>query len=217
MPDLRFREVHLPEVHLPELHLPEMSRDDIVRAVGDARRDIDLSRLDPRRFEMPAFGAPKMERPRIDLSKVDLPRIDLSKVDVPRTVATAAQAAGLVRAARRPRLPFVIGGLVTLAIVGFALANSPVLRPRLEEIARRARQRIDERRAAWRAGRPTAMGDVHDAPTGDDAAIVDTERVGIAIDPTAFSERDTAEMTAPAPGDVVAADYAVAPLEIARN
>ena len=212
MPDLRFREVHLPEVHLPEFHLPEMSRDDIVRAVGDARRDIDLSRLDPRRFEMPAFDAPKKQRPRIDLS-----RIDLSKVDVPRTVATAAQAAGLLRAARRPRLPFILGGLVTLAIVGFALANSPMVRPRLEEIARRARQRLDERRAARRDGESTAMGDIDDAPTGGDAAMVDTERVGIAIDPTAFSERDTAEMSAPGPDEAVAAGDAVAPMEIARN
>jgi hypothetical protein len=207
MPDLRFREVHLPEVHLPELHLPEMSRDDIVRAVGDARRDIDLSRFDPRRFEMPSFDTPKL----------DLSRIDLSKVDVPKTVATAAQAAGLVRATRRPRLPFILGGLVTLAIVGFALANSPVLRPRLEEIARRARQRLDERRAAWRDGESTALGDIDDVPTGNDAAMVDADRVGIAIDPTAFSDRDTAEMASLGPDDLVVADDVVVPLEIARN
>jgi hypothetical protein len=122
MPELRLK-----EVRLPELRLPEMSKDDIARAIGDARR-IDL---------------PEVDLPRIDLSKVDLPRLD-----VPKAVASATQAAGLVRSARRPRLPFIIGGLVTLALVGFALLNSPAVKPRLAEAARRARERMDERRAA---------------------------------------------------------------------
>ena len=197
MPDLRFREVHLPEVHLPELHLPEMTRDDIVRAVGDARRDLDLSRFDPRRLELPDVQAPKF-----DLSKLDMPKVDVSKIDLPRTVHTAAQAAGLVRA-RRSRTPFILGGLVTLAVVGFALATSPVLRPRLEAMARRARQLLDERRAAWGDHEPVAMGDLDDAPSGVDAAMVESDRVGIDIEPNAFSDGASTEMAVPGPDEAV--------------
>ena len=122
MPGLR-----LTEVRVPELHLPEMTREDIVRVIGDARRDADLSRLDPRRIE--------------------LPDVDLSGIDVPKVVAAAVQAVGLVRAVRRPRLPFIVGGLITVGIIGYALATSPVVKPRLTEIARRARARVDEMRA----------------------------------------------------------------------
>ena len=48
MPELRIK-----EFRMPELHLPEMSRDDISRAIGDATRDVDLSRFDPRRVDLP--------------------------------------------------------------------------------------------------------------------------------------------------------------------
>jgi hypothetical protein len=127
MPALRLR-----EVHMPELHLPEMSRDEIVRVIGDARRDVDLGRLDPRRVDMPD----------IDLSKMELPAID-----IPKAVATAVEAAGFARASRRPRLPFVIGGLIALALVGFALLTSPMVRPRLSALGQKMKERIDERRA----------------------------------------------------------------------
>lgn len=126
MPELRLK-----EVRMPELRLPEMSRDDITRAIGDARAEADLGRFDPR---------------RLDLSEVEIPRVDLSRIDVPRAVASATQAASMVRA-RRPRLPFIIGGLITLGLVGFALLNSPAVRPRLAEAARRAKARIEEQRA----------------------------------------------------------------------
>lgn len=124
MPDLR-----LNDIRLPELRLPEMSRDDIVQAMSDKRKDLDLGRFDPRRLE--------------------LPDIDLSDVDVPKAVKGAAQAAGIVRTNRMPRLPFVIGGLVTLALVGFAVLSSPKIKPRLEAMAARAKERIEERRARW--------------------------------------------------------------------
>ena len=126
MPELRLR-----EVRLPELSLPEMSRDDIVRAISDARRDIDL---------------PDVELPKVELPKVDLTRIDLSKVDVAKAVTTAAQAAGFVRRAR-PRWPFLVAGAIAVAAVGFALMTSPAVKPRLTEAARRWRERLAARRA----------------------------------------------------------------------
>ena len=127
MPELRLR-----EVRLPELSLPEMSRDDIVRAISDARRDIDL---------------PDVELPKVELPKVDLAKIDLSKVDVAKAVTTAAQAAGIVRRAR-PRLPLIVAGAIAIAAVGFALVMSPTVRPRLTEAARRWRERLEARRSA---------------------------------------------------------------------
>lgn len=142
------------EVRLPELHLPEMSRDDITKTIGDTARDIDLSRLDPRRIEMP------------DLA--DIQR-ELSKVDVPKAVAGVTM---LGRAAPRSRLPFVIGGLLTLGLVAFAVATSPILRPRLEAAARRARERMDEMRAERMS---------HDEAHAFDAA------VAVPIEPAAFS------------------------------
>ena len=146
MPELRIK-----EVRLPELHLPEMSRDDITRTIGDAARDIDLSRLDPRRLDVP------------DLS--DISR-ELSKIDLPKAVQNAT-------GSRRSRLPFVIGGLLTLGLVAFAVATSPVLRPRLEAAAKRARERVEELRAE-------RMGPAEE-PHAFDAA------VAVPIEPTAFS------------------------------
>lgn len=141
MPDLR-----LNELRLPELHLPEMSRDDIVQAVNDKRRDIDLSRFDPRRIE--------------------LPEVDLSKVDVQKAMTEAAQAAGIARRNRLPRLPFVIGGLVTLGLVAYAAITNPRVKPRLDALARKARASFEERRARWEAEHGTDV-----EPRAFDAAV----------------------------------------------
>lgn len=149
MPDLR-----LDELRLPELKLPEMSRDDIVQAMHDKRRDLDLSRFDPRRID-----------------------IDLPDIDVQKAVSEAAHAAGLVRSSRLPRLPFIIGGLVTVFLVGFAVLTSPKVKPRLEEAARSARSRIDERRARWDAEHGEDL-----EPRAFDAAIA------VPVEPSAFAD-----------------------------
>lgn len=124
MPEIKFK-----EIRLPELHLPEMSRDDIIKSLGDVRDDLVDMRRD------------------IDLSKVEMPKVDLTKVDVPKAVASAAQAAGLTKR-RSSRMPFVIGALVTIGVVGWALLNSQALKPRLRAAVDRAKEMIDERRAA---------------------------------------------------------------------
>jgi hypothetical protein len=152
MPTMRIK-----EVRLPELHLPEMSRDDITRAIGDATRDIDLTRLDPRRVDLPEVAA--------DLSR------ELSKIDLPKAVASAAT----VGRPQRSRLPFVIGGLITLGLVAFAVASSPILRPRLEAAAKRARERFEEMRAERMA-----------TESGEDARAFDAA-VAVPIEPAAFS------------------------------
>jgi hypothetical protein len=159
MPALRLR-----EVQMPELHLPEMSRDDIVRVIGDARRDVDLGRLDPRHMELP---------------ELELPKVDLSSIDIPKAITSAIESTGIGRP-RRSRMPFVIGGLITLALVGFALLTSPMVRPRLTELGQKMKQRIDARRSA----------DVEDTePHAFDAAIA------VPIKPSAFADAAPADGT----------------------
>ena len=139
--------IPLGEVRLPELHLPEMSREQISRALadirGDGAREAERVRSEAPRLELPDIDLPKVELPKVDLSKVDLRKLDLSKVDLPKAIADAAVAAGLVKR-RRSRLPFVIAGLVTLAVVGYALLTSPTIRPRIDDAARKLRSRFDE-------------------------------------------------------------------------
>jgi hypothetical protein len=131
MPGLRFK-----EVRLPELHLPEMSRDDIVRAIGDARKDVtldrvDLTRLDPRQSRLADMDLPRVDLPRVDLSKLELPRIE-----VPKAIVDAGVAAGLVKR-RRSRWPYLIGAVFGLALLGFALSQLPIIRERMEDMRRR--------------------------------------------------------------------------------
>jgi hypothetical protein len=164
MPELKIK-----EIKIPELRLPEMSRDDIAQAMGDARRDLDLSRLDPRR--------------------IDLPDVDLSKIDVPKAIADAAAAAGVVRARRRPRLPFIVGGLITIALVSFAVMNSPMIKSRLSEVARRARERMDERRAA-------RLGGTETEPRAFDAA------VAVPVDASAYADAPSGNSPYDGPSDL---------------
>ncbi|MEO5885885.1 MAG: hypothetical protein ABIQ58_10265, partial [Candidatus Limnocylindrales bacterium] len=135
MPALRIK-----DFRIPELHLPEMTRDDIAKALGDARKEIGEVRKD--------LGEMRRD---IDLSKVELPsvqipKIDLSRIDVPKAVTGAAQAAGIVKKPRS-RMPVVIGALITLALVAWALLNSPGLKARAQSAAQKARERMDDMRA----------------------------------------------------------------------
>lgn len=160
MPDLSLK-----GVRLPELHLPEMSRDDIGRAIGDARRDVDLSRLDPR---------------RVDLSGVRLPDVDLPRIDLPRAVTSAAQSVGIIK--RPSRAPMVIGALIVAALVAIAAAMSPVLRPKIDDAARRMRAAVQARRDEMHdddlfdADDAPALDAVSDAPTESAAAAGDASQ-----------------------------------------
>ncbi|MFP5342875.1 MAG: hypothetical protein ACLGIJ_08130 [Candidatus Limnocylindria bacterium] len=155
MPDLSLK-----GVRKPDLHLPEMSRDDIARALDGARRDVDLARFDPRRFEMPD--------------------IDLSKLDVPAAVTSAARSAGLVKQ-RRSRAPLIVGGLIVAALVAIAAAMSPAIRPKLDAAGRRLRAAVQERRDAMRDDDPFDESDEVGEARAFDAA------VAVPIEPTAYS------------------------------
>lgn len=174
MPDLSLK-----GVRIPELHLPEMSRDDITRSISDARRDVDLSRLDPRKLDLSGVELPK------------LPSIDLSNVDVPQAVTAAAQRAGLIR--RPSRAPLFIGGAIVLGLAAVAALTSPMIRPKLDELIARARAAI--------AARRDAMRDRADDADSDDPHAFDAA-VAAPIEPAAFSgdvSADGSPFDGPAP------------------
>jgi hypothetical protein len=153
MPELHLRE------RLPELKLPEMSRDDIAKALGDTRKELSQVRKDLNDFRRD-FEAPQIDFSKIDLSKLEMPNVDVAKEvrdagkdlrdagkHLAKNARSAAQDAGLVK--RPSRLPFVIAGAVTLGLVGWALANSPSVKARLQQAIRQAQAKMAEQRAQW--------------------------------------------------------------------
>jgi hypothetical protein len=170
-------ELQLKKIRFPELHLPEMSRDDISKALGDARKELGEVRKDLNDFRR------EMEMPRVDLSKVEVPKIDLSKVEVPKEARDAARKAGknMTKAAqdaglvKRPasRLPRVIAAVVTLGLVGWALANSPTVRARLRAAAQQIQDKMAERNNAWDLDEEAHAFDASSAPPVEPSAFAD--------------------------------------------
>jgi hypothetical protein len=153
MPELNLKEIRK-DFRLPELRLPEMSRDDIAKAIGEARKELSEVRRDLNDFRR-EFEMPKVDLAAVELPKVDVPKVDMAKVskdarkagkDARKNAMQAAQKAGLVR--RPSRIPFVLIGLVTMGLVAWALAT-PGVKARMRETARLARERMAERRSAW--------------------------------------------------------------------
>ncbi len=165
MPELNLKDLRR-DFRFPELRLPEMSRDDIAKALGEARKELREVRKDLEDFRR------DFEMPRVDVTSVEMPRVDIDKVadgarqgakqvadsakqtakDASKQVAKgareAAESAGLVKR-RVPRMPFVLAGIVTLGLVTWALINTPGVKVRLRDGAQRARERMAERRTAW--------------------------------------------------------------------
>jgi hypothetical protein len=173
MPELNLKDIRK-DFRLPELRLPEMSRDDIAKALGEARKELREVRKDIEEFRR------DFEAPRVDLAAMEMPRVDIDKVangaresakqvakdaskqakeaskqakeaskQVAKSAREAAESAGLVKRDRMSRVPFVLAGIVTLGLVSWALINSPGVKTRLRESAQRARERMAERRTAW--------------------------------------------------------------------
>jgi hypothetical protein len=172
MPELNLRNIRR-DIRLPELRLPEMSRDDIAKALGEARKELREVRKDLQDFRR------EFEMPRVEVTEVEVPKVDVAKVtdgakqmaeNARQSVMDAAEAAGLVKApASRSRRPFVLAGIVTLGVVGFALLNSPAMKTRLRDSAQRARERMNARRTAWDVDDETHAFDAA-RPAGVDAA-----------------------------------------------
>lgn len=123
-------ELHLKDLRFPELRMPEMTRDDIAKALGEARKELGDVRKE--------LGEMRHD-------------IDLSKIDVPKAVSDAAtsvgQTVGLVKRPRS-RLPFIAGALVTIGLVGWAVRSSPPLKARIQGVMQSARERMDAMRAS---------------------------------------------------------------------
>lgn len=153
MPDLHLKD------RLSELKLPEMSRDDIGKALGEARKELGEVRKDLNDFRR-ELEVPRMDMSKVDLSKFEMPNVDVAKEfrdarndlrdagkHMAKNARSAAQDAGLVK--RTSRLPFVIAGAVTLGLVGWALANSPSIKARIRLAAQQMQDKMAERRVAW--------------------------------------------------------------------
>lgn len=157
MPELNLKDIRK-DLRWPELRLPEMTRDDIAKAIGEARKEMAEVRRDFNEFRR------EFEMPKVDLSAVDVSKFDVNDVakearavgrDVGKQVGKsvdkgrkqalkAAQDAGLVK--KPSRIPFVIGGLITMGLVGWAL-STPSVKERLRSAVQGARERFDEMRA----------------------------------------------------------------------
>lgn len=186
MPELNLKELRK-DLRIPELRLPEMSRDDVAKALGEARKEIVEVRKDLNEFRR-EFEMPKVDLTKVDLSRVEMPKVDLSAIDLPKvdvgkmsdsarkSARQAAERAGIV-AKRRSRLPFVILGIVTFGVVAWAM-SSPSLKARLRDAAERARQRMADRRSAWELEDETRSYDTGSAPASpfsDPIATKDTK------------------------------------------
>jgi hypothetical protein len=196
MPELNLKDFRR-DFRLPELRLPEMSRDDIAKALGDARKELREVRKELADFRH------DFDTPRVDVTSVELPSVDMGKItEVAKQVADtardngkqvaqdarkAAESAGLVKASRAGRMPFVLAGLVTLGLVTWAFANSPGVKTRLREGAQRARERMAERRSAWDLDDETRAFDA--APTAGVASSPYSDSIGSANSP--FAEPPT--------------------------
>ena len=152
-------ELHLKDLRFPELRMPEMTRDDIAKALGDARKELGDVRKE--------LGEMRHD-------------IDLSRIDVPKAVSDAAtsvgQTVGLVKRPRS-RLPFIAGALVTLGLVGWAVRSSPSLKSRIQGVVQSARERMDAMRAS-----DDGMSSDDMEPRAFDAAVT------IPVEPSAYAD-----------------------------
>jgi hypothetical protein len=182
MPELHLKDIHLPDFKMPdwpELKLPEMSRDDISKALGDARKELSEVRRDLNDFRK------EMEMPRVDLSKVEMPTVEMPKLEIPkeareaaskagRSITKAAQDVGLVKKPAS-RAPMLIAGAVILGLVAWALANSPSIRARLRDAVQQIRDRMESGPETWAA-------DDEAEPHAFDGA------VAASVEPSAFAD-----------------------------
>ena len=73
MPELNLKDLRK-DLRLAELRLPEMSRDDIAKALGEARKELRGVRKDLEDFRR------DFEMPRVDVTAIEMPRVDIDKV-----------------------------------------------------------------------------------------------------------------------------------------
>jgi hypothetical protein len=80
--------------------------------------------------------------PDIDLSKFEPPRLD-----IPDAVAGALDTAGIRHASPRRRWPLAFAGVLAASLAGWAVLNNESIRTRLNEVLDSIRQRISTMRS----------------------------------------------------------------------
>jgi hypothetical protein len=130
-------ELPVKDVRLSELHLPELKRDDIMRALSEIPRpDVDLSKLERPRFDLPD-----------SVSKFEWPKIDLPSMDVGKAMAGAAAAAHIGRRKQSARWPFAVGGLIIAGLAAWAILTNETVRGRLAAALNGVRERVNAMRS----------------------------------------------------------------------
>ena len=120
------------------LRLPEMGRQQIMRALSDMHMpDIDLTHI-----ELPKAAQDQIAKSRSDIAKIDLPKA-VSEMELPKAVSGPLIAAGIVKAPKPRRWPYLLLGVVVAGIVATFIAKQAGARMRTEQAMRAARERAD--------------------------------------------------------------------------
>ena len=125
------------------LRLPEMGRHQIMRALSEIHLpDIDLTKIDLTHIELPKAAQDQIAKSRSDIAKIDLPKA-VSEMELPKAVSGPLIAAGLVKAPKPRRWPYLLIGVVVAGIVATFIAKQAGARMRTEQALRAARERAD--------------------------------------------------------------------------
>lgn len=125
------------------LRLPEMGRHQIMRALSDIHMpDIDLTKIDLTHIELPKAAQDQIAKSRSDIAKIDLPKA-VSEIELPKAVSGPLIAAGIVKAPKPRRWPYLLLGVVVAGIVATFIAKQAGARMRTEQAMRAARERAD--------------------------------------------------------------------------
>ena len=165
----------MPEFKLPTIKLPgfrEMTHDDITQAISD------------------------VPRPNVRLADIADAAVAATQAaaKAAQEAAAAAQSAAQSAAERAPispirqqrsRRPLFIVGMVVAMLGLVALANADRIRPRLAEIGRRARERMDAERVS---GSLERLGSDEEAYTGGVGIPVQADAYADSLPPAAPSE-----------------------------
>lgn len=165
----------MPEFKLPTIKLPgfrEMTHDDITQAISD------------------------VPRPNVRLADIADAAVAATQAaaKAAQEAAAAAQSAAQSAAERAPispirqqrsRRPLFIVGMVVATLGLVALANADRIRPRLAEMSRRARERMDAERVS---GSLERLGSDEEAYTGSVGIPVQADAYADTLPPAAPSE-----------------------------
>jgi hypothetical protein len=168
MPEFSVKEVRLPEVRRPELHLPEIKRDEIVRLLSG----VHLPEVGLARARRAGIKAPAVTLTGADLAKLAAATVAVARYLRP-TPSRARWLTGpfgrrlpspvariVLPRRRRSRWPIALGAIMVGVVGAWAVLHRPAVRQRVDDVVRRARERLD----TWRAAREGRLEVDEDIP-----------------------------------------------------